>query len=334
VLGTIWSDALVAMANTIILNKTKSSNKNLEIPTWWDFTMSWSTSTTSIELAVTCPIGDWIKMYVSWDITWAPIWENCTGIKNITLTSWEETKTISIKFKNNLGVETDNIEKTIIFDIPTIIWTFYSNNFTHTNANLNVNNIELNSSIITSWAINTKWLNAKTINLAYNPWITSPHASADDFYLRSIVNEQWKEAFCKARWRTTYQWSSWTWIGRAYSYESTWWSFWSYSTGNDVWTGIICKGYTYLTSWNITQITQVTTTKTFNTLLLNYTENLNWWTLTPILIINWVENTLVNKSLSWNFPIWTNIKIKFNFNWDTSASPQLVNNIELIGSNN
>ncbi len=80
-------------------------------PIWWSFTINWwatETTSTNVTLNITCAtdnIDSTVEMYLSWDITWTPTWETCATSKNVTLTSLEWTKTVSVKFRDSSGNE-------------------------------------------------------------------------------------------------------------------------------------------------------------------------------------------------------------------------------------
>jgi len=119
----------------------------------------------------------------------------------------------------------------------------------------------------------------------------------------------------------------------AVNYASgTSWYFWSYN--NNYVTSITCSvpSTAQYTSGSLVQTTPTTTTQPYDTLNLNYTQTLNGGTITPILIINGIEQTLTNNELTGTFPTGTNISVKFSLTGSSSTTPQINNNIVLTGS--
>ncbi len=88
-------------------------------PIWWSITIEeWDTTkSTTINLIITCPTDvEWsmpIEMYISWDIISIPTWEQCSTSKSLELTSWNWTKTLSVKFRDSVGNITNNINYSI-----------------------------------------------------------------------------------------------------------------------------------------------------------------------------------------------------------------------------
>jgi len=56
-------------------------------------------------------------MYISGNITDGSAWETCVISKNVTLTTWYESKSISMKWKDTEGNETSIITKNIDFSL-------------------------------------------------------------------------------------------------------------------------------------------------------------------------------------------------------------------------
>ena len=221
------------------------------------------------------------------------------------------------------------------------LWTFISTDFTHTNTHLNTSNIEL-IQWATSPSYGTIWSANEWDNLFVCTWcdgmynktniIYDDHYDRPNFYLWNYGESM--NAFCKWKWWESFH--SWTtWNNKSYRYIAyNWRNFAAYSTSNAVYTTVVCQTNWYLTSWDILLTNEITTTKDYNNLVLNYSETLNGGSITPKLIVNSVEQSLINKELDWTFPSWSSIQIKFIFSWSTGASPQLNNSISLTGNLN
>ena len=97
-----------------------------------------STSTTTVALTITCPTDTaWstpIQMYISW--AWLAsgwnVWESCVSSKNVTVTSWDGSKTITMKWRDSASVpnETGVVSKSITFSTPITptfqnLWDWY-----------------------------------------------------------------------------------------------------------------------------------------------------------------------------------------------------------------
>jgi len=147
--------------------------------------------------------------------------------------------------------------------------------------------------------------------------------------------------YCVENWwsyvSSTSWWASWYY----YNVAKWYWSYWStawiapWNTCQQTITTIKCKDLNnftveYNTSGNIVQASDIITTVDASSLTLNYSEVLNGQTLTPKIIINWVEKSLVNKVYNWVIPKGSTVKIKFLFTGTISQTPMLNNNITLI----
>ncbi len=115
-----WNDEEWNSADTTTYSyDTCSMADDTNSPTWWEVAIDeWdTTNSTTINLTITCPTdAEWstpIEMYISWDITSTPTWEQCTTSKSLELTSWEWTKTITAKFRDSAGNESNEVSDSI-----------------------------------------------------------------------------------------------------------------------------------------------------------------------------------------------------------------------------
>ncbi|EKD66161.1 MAG: hypothetical protein ACD_49C00060G0003 [uncultured bacterium (gcode 4)] len=90
-------------------------------PTWWNFTMPATTNSTSITLTVTCPTdAAWsTPIQIAYGNTSNPTnWTTCTSSISHTLTTWDWTKTVYVRFKDSVGNisgEVSNIISALIY---------------------------------------------------------------------------------------------------------------------------------------------------------------------------------------------------------------------------
>ncbi len=83
-------------------------------PTWWSFTINnnaASTNTTAVTLNITCPTdAAWSTpiQVAYWNTTNPTNWTTCTSSISHTLTTWDWTKTVYMRFRDSVGNTTIN----------------------------------------------------------------------------------------------------------------------------------------------------------------------------------------------------------------------------------
>lgn len=88
-------------------------------PTWWTFKINndaASTTTTAVTLNITCPIDASSSTPIEvayWNTTWPTNWTTCTSSISHTLTTWDWTKTVYMRFRDSLGNTTSEITDNI-----------------------------------------------------------------------------------------------------------------------------------------------------------------------------------------------------------------------------
>lgn len=226
-----------------------------------------STSTTTVALTITCPTDTaWstpIQMYISW--AWLAsgwnVWESCVSSKNITVTSWDWSKTITMKWRDSASVpnETSVVSKSVSFitivcssttlnvywfNMPAPaspvgnVWVETATNFITNWTRKTRGLVQCQSSW--NWFIHSAWFmnDIVTCNSWYVvDWPTCVLAPPSKTYLRSVRNTIWwpwwyaltsntstqvLNNFCITKWHTSYA-SILTASYGLLEYQESWW---------------------------------------------------------------------------------------------------------------
>ena len=251
-LGTIVFDK----DNDLVKICNKSGWNNLtdkSAPTWWNFTLPESTDVTNLTLTITCPTdaegSNPVEMYVSWDITETPQWENCTNSKNVTLTNWNWNKNINLKWRDSLGNETDEINKITILNL--LQWNTNDSNYSDEYIKTPVNGIYglKYKDVDISWNLYTiKYPAIKKNNWSYSfmsdvwynwswQYYTSDNCERLCQYLGGSYSSQQDlgNPWSALSWMYTYYnapYNIWGWVYYNTSNAPDWWSGWGGGTND------------------------------------------------------------------------------------------------------
>lgn len=97
-------------------------------PALWDFTLPSTTETTTISLTISCPLDTigWtnVEMFIagSWLASGWNTWEACASSKNVSVSTWDGTKNISIKWRDLSLNETSEVSKNTTLSSPFFSW--------------------------------------------------------------------------------------------------------------------------------------------------------------------------------------------------------------------
>lgn len=129
--GTLWTPSITAVWNTTAsttecrftcntwFTHQSGACNDITAPTGWSFTINWwatTTNSTNVTLNITCPTdiaGSNPIQVAYWNTSNPTNWTNCTSSISHTLTSWDESKTIYVRFRDNEENTTNDLSRNI-----------------------------------------------------------------------------------------------------------------------------------------------------------------------------------------------------------------------------
>lgn len=193
-------------------------------PTWWSFTINnnaETTNTTAVTLNIICPTDVSSPVEVAfWNTTNPTNWETCTTTKSHTLTSWDGTKTVYMRFRDSVGNVTSDVSDGISLSTCSIFlplnwwWTICWDNISNI-SNLNFTSLPSFTVTTSIWTVLSTETCKTNTNCVYiwNWYIVAPattHINTNSYTHADV------KTFCD-----NYS-LLWLWINTWKTYHNTW----------------------------------------------------------------------------------------------------------------